>query len=48
MRSKLDLTAMYVAHDALRRDLELIARTTARVDRDRTPPWTCGVASIAD
>ncbi|MEV4622223.1 hemerythrin domain-containing protein [Asanoa sp. NPDC049573] len=31
---KLDMTAMYAAHAALRRDLELIARTTARVDDD--------------
>jgi len=32
--SKLDMTAMYAAHAALRRDLELIARTTSRVDDD--------------
>lgn len=34
MSDKLDMTAMYAAHDALRRDLELIARTTARMDDD--------------
>jgi iron-sulfur cluster repair protein YtfE (RIC family) len=34
MSGKLDLTAMYAAHDALRRDLELLARTAARVDDD--------------
>jgi hypothetical protein len=27
MGGKLDMTAMYAAHDALRRDLELLART---------------------
>ncbi|GIF47776.1 hemerythrin HHE cation binding domain-containing protein [Asanoa ferruginea] len=32
--SKLDMTAMYAAHAALRRDLELIARATARADDD--------------
>ncbi|HTF09601.1 MAG TPA: hemerythrin domain-containing protein [Asanoa sp.] len=32
--SNLDMTAMYAAHAALRRDLELIARTTSRVDDD--------------
>jgi hemerythrin-like domain-containing protein len=30
----LDLTAMYASHDALRRDLELLARTAARIDDD--------------
>jgi hemerythrin-like domain-containing protein len=34
MSGKLDMTAMYVAHDALRRELELLARTAARVDDD--------------
>lgn len=34
MSGKLDMTAMYVAHDALRRDLKLLARTAARVDDD--------------
>jgi iron-sulfur cluster repair protein YtfE (RIC family) len=34
MTGKLDMTAMYVAHDALRRDLAHIARTTARIDDD--------------
>jgi iron-sulfur cluster repair protein YtfE (RIC family) len=34
MSDKLDMTAMYAAHDALRRDLELLARTAARVDDD--------------
>lgn len=32
--NRLDMTAMYAAHAALRRDLELIARTTSRVDDD--------------
>jgi hypothetical protein len=30
MSAKLDLTAMYGAHDALRRELELPARTAGR------------------
>jgi hemerythrin-like domain-containing protein len=30
----LDMTAMYAAHQALRRDLELVARTAARTDDD--------------
>jgi hypothetical protein len=34
MSSKLDMTAMYAAHDALRREMELLARTAARVDDD--------------
>lgn len=34
MSSRLDMTAMYAAHDALRRELELLARTAARVDDD--------------
>jgi iron-sulfur cluster repair protein YtfE (RIC family) len=34
MSDRLDLTAMYASHDALRRDLELLARTAARVDDD--------------
>lgn len=34
MSGKLDMTAMYAAHDALRRELELLARTAARVDDD--------------
>jgi iron-sulfur cluster repair protein YtfE (RIC family) len=34
MRANLDLSAMYVAHDALRRDLERLARTTVRIDDD--------------
>jgi iron-sulfur cluster repair protein YtfE (RIC family) len=34
MSSKLDMTMMYAAHDALRQDLELLARTAARVDDD--------------
>jgi hemerythrin-like domain-containing protein len=32
--NKLDMTAMYAAHAALRRDLELIARTTSRAEDD--------------
>jgi hemerythrin-like domain-containing protein len=32
--TKLDMTAMYAAHAALRRDLELIAKTTSRPDDD--------------
>ncbi|MBP2703220.1 hemerythrin domain-containing protein [Microbispora sp. RL4-1S] len=34
MSDRLDMTAMYAAHDALRRELEHLARTTARVDDD--------------
>ena len=34
MSDKLDMTAMYAAHDALRRELELLARTAARADDD--------------
>lgn len=34
MSGKLDMTAMYAAHDALRRELELLARTAARLDDD--------------
>lgn len=32
--SKLDMTRMYIMHDALRRELERIARATARTDDD--------------
>ena len=32
--SKLDMTRMYIMHDALRRELERIARVTARSDDD--------------
>lgn len=34
MTGGLDVTATYVAHDALRRDLEILGRIAARVDRD--------------
>ncbi|TDD05293.1 hemerythrin domain-containing protein [Nonomuraea diastatica] len=34
MSGKLDMTAMYVAHDALRRELELLARTAAKAGDD--------------
>jgi iron-sulfur cluster repair protein YtfE (RIC family) len=34
MADKFDMTAMYVGHHALRRDLGYIARTTARIDDD--------------
>ena len=34
MSGTLDVTAMYLAHDALRRELELLARTAARIDDD--------------
>lgn len=34
MSGTLDMTAMYTTHDALRRDLEHLARTTARLDDD--------------
>lgn len=42
MSAKLDMTAMYGAHDALRRELELPARTAAGVDDD--PRRTLGAA----
>lgn len=34
MSGKLDMTAMHAAHDALRRELEFLARATARIDDD--------------
>lgn len=34
MSSKIDMTMMYAMHDALRRELERIARVTARIDDD--------------
>jgi iron-sulfur cluster repair protein YtfE (RIC family) len=34
MGSKIDMTMMYAMHDALRRELERIARVTARIDDD--------------
>jgi hypothetical protein len=40
MAFKNDMTMMYAVHDALRRELDRIARVTARAERDRAPAET--------